>query len=90
MEETKVGKKLSHIRDIVAGGGPVQPPYNDQPIKQEIANLKQKDTQIENRITNLDRNNAKKNQNNTFSGTQTFEFAKVERVPGTDPKDIIN
>ena len=85
-----MGKKLSHIRDIVAGGGPVQPPYNDQPIKQEIANLKQKDTQIENRITNLDRNNAKKNQNNTFSGTQTFEFAKVERVPGTDPKDIIN
>ena len=101
-----MGKKLSHIRDVVVGGG--APPYNDQPIKQEIANLKQKDTQIEQNITqlqqthnidkqnlgtridNLDRNVAKKNQDNTFRGTQTFTFAKVERVPGNHQHEVIN
>lgn len=81
-----MSKKLDHIRGEVAGGGgggPVQPPYNDQPIKQEIATLKQ-------RVNTLDRNGAKKNQDNTFSGTQTFTFAKVERVPGNHQHEVIN
>ena len=47
-----MGKKLSHIWDVVAGGGgPGAPPYDDRPIKQDIANLKQKDTQLEQRLT---------------------------------------
>ena len=117
-----MGKKLDHIRGEVAGGGgpggPIQPPYNDKPIKQDIANLKQKDNDLENqintnkqkittlenqqqttniaindigtRIDNLDRNVAKTNQDNEFSGTQTFEFGKVKRVPGTHTHDIVN
>lgn len=116
-----MGKKLDHIRGEVAGGGgggPIQPPYNDRPIKQDIANLKQKDIDLENkidtnkqkittlenqqqttniaindigtRIDNLDRNVAKTNQDNEFAGTQTFEFAKVKRVPGTHTHDVIN
>ena len=89
ISEQEVDKKIEQaIAQLPPGGG--GPPFDPTPINQEIANLKQKDTQIENRITNLDSNNAKKNQDNTFRGTQTFEFAKVERVLGNHQHEVIN
>ena len=50
-----MGKKLSHIWDVTpGGGGPGAPPYDDRPIKQDITNLKLKDTQLEQRINQGD------------------------------------
>ena len=74
-----MGKKLSHIRDDVAGGG--APPYNDQPIKQDIADLKQ--------------NTAKVNTTNTFTGLQTFNDGIRTRFiemtgQGTQDHDVVN
>ena len=42
------------------------------------------------RVDNLDRDVAKTNQDNEFAGTQTFEFAKVKRVPGNHQHEVIN
>lgn len=47
--------------------------------------------EIDNKIQNsLGNNIARTNVDNTFTGTQTFEFAKVERVPGNHQHEVIN
>ena len=47
--------------------------------------------EIDNKIqTSLGNNIARTNVDNTFTGTQTFEFAKVERVPGNHQHEVIN
>ena len=47
--------------------------------------------EIDNKIqTSLGNNIARTNVDNTFSGTQTFTFAKVERVPGNHQHEVVN
>lgn len=47
--------------------------------------------EIDNKIqTSLGNNVARTNVDNDFSGTQTFEFAKVKRVPGNNQFEVIN
>ena len=64
-------------------GGGGQPPFDPSPLGQEDARLQQE-------INNLSNIVPKLNQDNDFTGTQTFEFAKVKRVPGNNQFEVVN
>lgn len=84
-----MGKKLDHIRGEVAGGGggPVQPPYNDRPIKQDIANLQQKDIQIEQKLVqieqthNVDKGNLETRIDNISKTDNNFQVTQSGITP---------
>ena len=86
-----MGKKLSHIRDIVAGGGGAQP-FDPTPLQNEDRRLQGEIDATNANVTNIEnelQNVAKVNTNNTFTGLQTFELAKVSRTPGA-VDDVVN
>ena len=62
------------------GGGPTQPPYNDQPIKQEIANLKQKVTQVE-QTHNVDKQNLESRIDNVSKNDNNFQVPQSGQTP---------
>ena len=89
-----MSKKLDHIRGEVAGGGggpggPIQPPYNDKPIKQDIAILKQKDIQLEQRINQGDqKDNQLEQKINQVEQTHNVDKQNLEsRIDNVSKKD---
>ena len=82
LSEQEVDKKIEQaIAQLPPGGG--GPPFDPAPLEQEDARLQQEINNLNNRVPKL-------NQDNDFRGTQTFEFAKVERVPGNHQFEVIN
>lgn len=79
---TNIEDRVTALENAPPGGGG-QPPFDPTPLEQEDVRLQQE-------INNLNNIVPKLNQDNTFRGTQTFEFAKVERVPGNHQHEVVN